>query len=298
MKEIKLFLLAIISLVFTSCDTEILGDDSYSIEYIDNEVNQDLAVTLVIDRDRVAYETQVGFTVSIENALSVDAVVTVANKNMCGGPISHLAEFSTATATIKAGETTGTGSIIASSINPEFDGEISWDGLTDCATFDVTGIALSEGDDPYVASNSVATTVTQLNSDYMADADDDAVMIVMDWKNPDANDFDMYVTDMFGASFYEVAESGSRFEGDYFDNDSDSYYPAGDGQYIVWYAPYVQEAADVPGEIYFTQPVTGIVDVISFISASGTASWPPTPVAVITKITDADGTMNYSVKAY
>ena len=269
MKDIKLFLLAIISLVFTSCGTEILGDDSHSIEYIDNEVNQDLAVTLVIDRDRVAYETQVGFTVSIENALSVDAVVTVANKNMCGGPI-----------------------------NPEFNGEISWDGLTDCATFDVTGIALSEGDDPYVASNSVATTVTQLNSDYMADADDDAVMIVMDWKNPDANDFDMYVTDMFGASFYEVAESGSRFEGDYFDNDSDSYYPAGDGQYIVWYAPYVQEAADVPGEIYFTQPVTGIVDVISFISASGTASWPPTPVAVITKITDADGTMNYSVKAY
>ena len=80
MKDIKLFLLAIISLVFTSCDTEILGDDSHSIEYIDNEVNQDLAVTLVIDRDRVAYETQVGFTVSIENALSVDAVVTVANK--------------------------------------------------------------------------------------------------------------------------------------------------------------------------------------------------------------------------
>ena len=297
MKDIKLFLLAI-SFVFTSCDTDILGDDTYSIEYVDNEAKQGLAVTLTIDRDRVASETQVGFTVSIEDALSVDAVVTVANTNKCGGPLSHLAEFTTASATIKAGDTTATGSIIASAMNSVYDGEIPWDGLSDCATFDVTGIALSEGDDPYVASTSVATTVTQLNSDYMADADDDAVMIVMDWKNPDVNDFDMYVTDMFGASFYEVAESGSRFEGDYFDNDSDTYYPAGDGQYIVWYAPYVQEAADVPAEIYFTHPVTGIVDVISFVSADGTADWPPTPVAVITKITDGDGTMSYSVKAY
>ena len=77
MKDIKLFLLAI-SLVFTSCDTEILGDDTYSIEYVDNEAKQDLAVSLTIDRDRVASETQVGFTVSIEDALSVDAV-SVAN---------------------------------------------------------------------------------------------------------------------------------------------------------------------------------------------------------------------------
>ena len=229
MKNLKLLLLSL-PFVFTSCGTEILGDDSYSIEYIDNEAKQDLTVTLIVDRDRVASETQVGFTVSIEDALSVD--------------------------------TSATGSIIASAMNSVYDGEIPWDGLSDCATFDVTGIALSEGDDPYVASTSVATTVTQLNSDYMADADDDAVMIVMDWKNPDVNDFDMYVTDMFGASFYEVAESGSRFEGDYFDNDSDTYYPAGDGQYIVWYAPYVQEAADVPAEIYFTHPVTGVVDVI------------------------------------
>ena len=273
-------------------------NDSYSIEYIDNEVKQNYAISsLVIERDRVASETQVDFTVSIESALSVDAVITVAHINDCGNPLSHLKESSTGTATIKAGDTTGTGSIIASSPNAEQTEDIPWDGLSDCSTLNVTGIALSKEDDPYVADPlSVSTTLTAFNSGYMGDADDDAVMISMDWKNPADNDFDMYVTDMFGASFYETSESGDRFEGDFFDNDTDTYYPANDGQYIVWYAPYVQEAADVPAEIYFTHPVTGVVDVVSFVSVNGTTS--TTPVAVITKITDADGAMSYSVEAY
>ena len=290
----KLILLFITTVFILACE-----NDDYSIEYIDDEVKQDFAVTLTM-RDRVVPETYVNFTVTIESALSVDAVVTVANINDCGNPLSHLAESSTGTATIKAGDTSGTGSLFASAMNAEYSGgSITWDGLADCATFNVTGIALSEGDDPYVSSStSVGQTITQVNADYMVDADDDAVMISMDWKNPADNDFDMYVTDMFGASFYEVAESGSRFEGDYFDNDTDTYYPADDGQYIVWYAPFIQEAADVPGEIYFTHPVTGVVDVVSFVSANGNADWPPTPVAVITKITDDDGNMSYSVKAY
>lgn len=292
----KKFILLFITTVFMlACE-----NDSYSIEYIDNEVKQNYAISsLVIERDRVASETQVDFTVSIESALSVDAVITVAHINDCGNPLSHLKESSTGTATIKAGDTTGTGSIIASSPNAEQTEDIPWDGLSDCSTLNVTGIALSKEDDPYVADPlSVSTTLTAFNSGYMGDADDDAVMISMDWKNPADNDFDMYVTDMFGASFYETAESGDRFEGDFFDNDTDTYYPANDGQYIVWYAPYVQEAADVPAEIYFTHPVTGVVDLVSFVSVNGTAGWPPTPVAVITKITDADGAMSYSVEAY
>lgn len=292
----KKFILLFITTVFMlACE-----NDSYSIEYIDNEVKQNYAISsLVIERDRVASETQVDFTVSIESALSVDAVITVAHINDCGNPLSHLKESSTGTATIKAGDTTGTGSIIASSPNAEQTEDIPWDGLSDCSTLNVTGIALSKEDDPYVADPlSVSTTLTAFNSGYMGDADDDAVMISMDWKNPADNDFDMYVTDMFGASFYETAESGDRFEGDLFDNDTDTYYPANDGQYIVWYAPYVQEAADVPAEIYFTHPVTGVVDLVSFVSVNGTAGWPPTPVAVITKITDADGAMSYSVEAY
>jgi hypothetical protein len=37
----------------------------------------------------------------------------------------------------------------------------------------------------------------------MVDADDDAVMISMDWKNPSANDFDLFVTNSAGTTFYE-----------------------------------------------------------------------------------------------
>ena len=292
MKKLKFLLFSTLFFTF-AC-----GNDDYSIEYIDSEVKQDFSVSLTIERDRVASNTQVDFTVSIESVLSVDAVVTIANINNCGNPISHLAESSTGTATIKAGETTGTGSIIASALNAEFSRDIAWDGLSDCATFNVTGIALSEGDDPYVASTSIATTtVTQFNADYMGEADDDAVKIAMDWKNPSENDFDMYVSNSDGSIFYEDAESGSRFEGDYFDNDTDAYYPAPDDSYIVWYTPFVQETADVPGEIYFTHPVTGKVDVVSFVSPNGTQA-SPTPVATITKTTDADGNMTYEIAAY
>ena len=85
----KLILLFITTVFILACE-----NDDYSIEYIDDEVKQDFAVTLTM-RDRVVPETYVNFTVTIESALSVDAVVTVANINDCGNPLSHLAESST-----------------------------------------------------------------------------------------------------------------------------------------------------------------------------------------------------------
>ena len=81
MKDIKLFLLAI-SLVFTSCDTEILGDDTYSIEYVESGAPETVVnVTLTPDRFRVANGTQLGFTVSLEQAVDHDAIVTVVGNN-------------------------------------------------------------------------------------------------------------------------------------------------------------------------------------------------------------------------
>ena len=292
MKNIKLILFSL-TLIFASC-----GDDTYSIEYTDTEVKQDLAVSsLTLDRERVAATSSARFTVTIENAFSVDATVTVASVNKCGGPISHLAETSSSKVVIKAGETSASGTITIADLNAEME-NISWDGALDCFSFELTGIALAEGDDPYVASSfSVPATLTQPDPGYMGDPDADAVMISMDWKNPGANDFDLYVTNP-ASSIIEFSESGSRFEGDFFDNDTDTYYPAPDGEYLVWFAPYIQEASDVPGEIYFTHPVTGNVDVVSFVAADGTRSWPPTPVAVITKSTDADGNMSYEIAAY
>lgn len=290
MKNLKILLFSL-TLILASC-----GDDTYSIEYTDTEVKQDLAVSLTLDRERVAATSSASFTVTIESALSVDATVTVASVNTCGGPVTHLAETTSSEAVIKAGETSASGTITIAGLNAEME-SISWDGALDCFSFELTGIALAEGDDPYVASSSVPATLTEPNPDYMGDPDADAVMISMDWKNPSANDFDMYVTSPAGY-IIESAESGSRFEGDFFDNDSDSYYPAADGGYLVWFAPYAQEASDVPGEIYFTHPVTGNVDVVSFVAADGTPSWPPTPVAVITKSTDADGNMSYEIEPY
>ena len=86
------------------------------------------------------------------------------------------------------------------------------------------------------------------------------------------------------------------YDGDYFDNDNDDYYPAADGVYTVWYVPYAQEAADVPAEMFFTHPKSGVVDHISFTIPAG-APLAYTPVADITKTTDSDGNMSYEITA-
>jgi len=290
MKNFKYFLF-VISSIFVSC-----GDDTYSIEYNDAEVKTPVSVT-VDSRDRVALDQHLDFTVTLSEAYDVNTVITVAAINSCGDPISHLKETSTGTATVTAGSTTGTGSLFFASANKGHVPAGSWDGLVDCAVLSVTGIALSEGNDPYVASdNSTPVTVIDTESDYMA-IDDDAVVIVMDWKNPSDNDLDMFVTNGAGTAFYETAETGSRYEGDYFDNDNDAYYPAPDGDYIVWYVPYAQEAADVPAELFFTKPVSGEVVHIPFTIPTG-APRAYTPVATITKTTDEEGDMSYEIAAY
>jgi len=290
MKNIKLILFSL-TLIFASC-----GDDTYSIEYTDTEVKTPVSVT-VDSRDRVALDQHLDFTVTLSEAYDVNTVITVAAINSCGDPISHLKETSTGTVTVTAGSTTGTGSLFFASANKGHVPAGNWDGLVDCAVLSVTGIALSEGNDPYVASdNSTPVTVIDTQSDYMA-IDEDAVVIVMDWKNPGDNDIDMYVTNGAGTAFYEIAETGSRYEGDYFDNDSDVYYPAPDGDYIVWWANYIQENADVPAELFFTKPVSGEVVHIPFTIPAG-APYSYYPVATITKSTDADGNMSYEIAAY
>ena len=53
------------------------------------------------------------------------------------------------------------------------------------------------------------------------DVDEDAVVIAFDWKNPAVNDMDLFVSSPAG-SIIEASETGSRYEGDYFDNDNDA----------------------------------------------------------------------------
>ena len=301
MKNLKLFLLAV-AFVFTSCETEMFGDDTYSIEYIESGSPDTVVnVSVTPDRFRVANGTQLGFTVSLEQAVDHDAIVTVVANNQCGSTISHLSRYSTATATISAGNTSGVGSLIFADSNSSQTSS-DWDGLTGCATVSVSGIVFLEeeghdhGDEESVAAAEASVEVTVVDvADIYMDVDEDAVVIAFDWKNPGVNDMDLFVSSPAG-SIIEASETGSRYEGDYFDNDNDSYYPAADGVYTVWYVPFAQEAADVPAEMFFTHPKTGLVDHISFTIPAG-APLAYTPVADITKTTDADGNMSYEVTA-
>ena len=49
-----------------------------------------------------------------------------------------------------------------------------------------------------------------------------ALKVLLDWENPSVNDLDMYVYDIGLTAAYEVAESGSRYEGDYFNSTNDA----------------------------------------------------------------------------
>lgn len=307
MKNLKFILLSL-PFVFTSCGTEILGDDTYSIEYVESSDKASINVT-VESRGRVALGQHLDFTVSIDEALDSDAVVTVVAKNGCGDPISHLQARVTETVTIYAGDLTGSSSLIFPGANNAHEPANIWDGLTGCSTLSVSGIKLVENDTFKAAENESAITIVDTQEVWM-DTHDTALVYCLDYKDHgDNNDYDLILTHESGVDI-EFSETVDRYEGDYFNNGdldssgnpSDFYYPAPDGVYTLNYIVYVTDS-DNPAELYFTHP-TGEVDYISWNVPSDVTIapvYPPdpsdyTPIATITVSTDSEGVQTYTVE--
>ena len=300
MKNIKYLLFSVL-IVLSSC-----GDDSYSIEYIDTEEKIAVTGSLSLSRDKVAPNTMVTATVTLDQTFSEDAHVYISSSETCGS-LSINSSTSFEYVTIPAGGNTGSTAIVLGEASNS-DQVGGFRGQTDCAKLFVSGIQLiheeedededhdhdhdHEISDPFVAGDiSADITLLDYEETYMG-AHSKALKVLFDWENPSVNDLDMYVYDIGLTAAYEVAESGSRYEGDYFNSTNDSW---PDGQYLVYVAVYTSDGSDIDGTLHFTHPRSGEVDYYEFVipDADGAAFG-----AIITQTTDADGVITYTTEAY
>lgn len=248
MKTYKYSIIAMAILSMMSC-----GDDEFSREYQDTEAKTELVGTLTPSRTKATAGSLIAFSVTIPQSFDTDASVEVS-------AIAGLSDLevnqsvSKAYVTIAAGETTGTGSIAmpgSTALAADFF------GIADYAKMSISGIALAEGDDPYVmTSDATLLTFLQTNGsynaaypvDYAGDGGEDYpgwndgvvepwLSISLDWADSDNVDLDMYVLDSTNTT-YESSLSGSRFEGDFFNG---NWFP--DGEYGIYIAAYYNTGA-------------------------------------------------------
>jgi len=275
MKTYKYSIIAMAILSMMSC-----GDDEFSREYQDTEAKTELVGTLTPSRTKATAGSLIAFSVTIPQSFDTDASVEVS-------AIAGLSDLevnqsvSKAYVTIAAGETTGTGSI---AMPGSTDLAADFFGIADYAKMSISGIALAEGDDPYVmTSDATFLTFLQTNSfynapypvDYAGAGGEDFpgwndgvvepwLSISLDWADSDNVDLDLYVLDSTNAA-YETSDSGSRFEGDFFNG---NWFPDGEyGIYVAFFgAPtavdYIFTATDQNGTV--TQ-IEAVADASGFI---------------------------------
>lgn len=272
MKNIKYIILSLSFLIMTSC-----GDDDYSRAYVDEEAKTEVVGTISLDRTSAAPTTQVGFTFTLPQSFETGATIEVRGKSF------NLGE-TVAFVTLPAGQTSGSGSI---AMPGESGDATDFDGIADYATIKLTGIALDAGaNDPFVlTSDAVSVKSLNYNADYMAPRSD-AMKILFDWKNPGANDLDMYVYD-WNFDQFESAASGSRYEGDWFN----AFHP--DGDYFVAIDFWTVEGGDLPYNFHFTHP-DGSVDFYEGVFESSENLGFEYPIILITKTTDGAGVSTYT----
>ncbi len=286
------YLLLLAAFVAISC-----GDDDYSVEYIDTEVKTPVSGTITSSRTKVASTTQLSFIVNLDQTFTYDAAITVAITETCNS-LSFLSANSSTVVTLTAGSTTATGSITVPALSNE-DTVGGWVGLSNCTALTVTGIALYETvdvagtsydvDDPFIIENiSTPLVLTDLQGSWMeAQPDAGSLQICLDWEGPYSdNDIDLYVYNAALTKAYESSESGSRWEGDWFNNSGNENHP--DGDYVVYVSPYSMATASTDAALHFTHP-DGTVDYIEFAVTGNMFA------ADITLSTDANGVKSYVV---
>jgi len=225
----------------TSC-----GEDDYSEAYVDTEAKTNLVATLEVNRTKAAAGTQIDAMVTLPQAFDVASTVTVRAIN------SNSGDYTVGTVSFEAGQTMASGAIImpANIASPG-----TFYGTDASANIMVTGVALAEGNDPFtLTSNAISLTLIDSNS-WNGNADQ-VLKVALDWSGPYGdNDIDLYILDL-DFNTYEDSASGSRFEGDWFNNPANENHP--DGDYLllidIWSA-----AGVVDYNLQLTHP-SGTVD--------------------------------------
>lgn len=241
MKNLNLLFLLIPAMFLTSC-----GEDDYSEAYVDSEAKTNLVATLEVNRTKAAAGTQIDAMVTLPQAFDVASTVTVRAIN------SNSGDYTVGTVSFEAGQTMASGAIImpANIASPG-----TFYGTDASANIMVTGVALAEGNDPFtLTSNAISLTLIDSNS-WNGNADQ-VLKVALDWSGPYGdNDIDLYILDL-DFNTYEDSASGSRFEGDWFNNPANENHP--DGDYLllidIWSA-----AGVVDYNLQLTHP-SGTVD--------------------------------------
>lgn len=306
MKKIIYISLSILTFGLFSCS----DDDSYSIAYVDDEVKTPLVGSITLNRTSAAPGTMVSFNYTLPQSFDVESTIEIsATTSYDLLAIKAITEKSYVK--VPAGQTTGTGMFKMPGPSDFAPGVYA--GISNHTTASITGIALTQPprededgiaidpyiplDDPFtMTSESVSLTGLDVHDPFMfpnLDDDDEplpTLMVSLDWEGPwDLNDLDMYIFDDPFTNVFEVAESGSRFEGDFFNNPANESHP--DGDYIVEVAIWTSaDSNPIPCRLTLTHP-DGSADVfeysvdpaVGFIDAVG-----------FTKSTDGSGNVTYT----
>ena len=305
MKKIKYIILSILSIGLLSCE-----DDNYSIAYVDDEVKTALVGSMSLNRSSAAPGTMVSFNYTLPQAFTDETVLeitAISTYDVLEVDASVVKSY----VTVPAGQTTGTGWFKMSGASDFAPGD--YFGVASHSSVSITGIAITQPDrededgneiDPYVpiddpytmSSESISITGLDIHDPYMfpnLDDDDEplpTLMVSLDWEGPygwGENDLDLgiYSSDGF---LFESSESGSRFEGDFFNNPANEDHP--DGEYIVTTSIWTSVSADpIAYRISLTHPdgradvYEGVIDpAVGFIEPVG-----------FTKTTDENGKITY-----
>ncbi|MEL0454825.1 hypothetical protein WJN01_01195 [Flavobacteriaceae bacterium SZ-1-7] len=301
MKKIIYITFSILTIGLFSCSE----DDSYSIAYVDNEQKVALTGTLTITNPSTTIYTgdAISFIVEVPQAFEVDAKVEVTFKSSYN-ELALTSNIDKVYVTIPKGTTSLSGTYDASS----FGNDIPFLGVADFLTANITGIALvqppkedEEGNpiNPYVPVDDPYTMTSEaVNFQFIAGTSwtvptDKTLMVSLDWQGPySENDIDLYIIDSGFTTLYESSESGSRFEGDFFNNPANENHP--DGDYVVEIGVYTSvDDSPIPYQLTFTHPdgtrevFEGTVDpTIGYVDPVG-----------FTKTTDGEGNVTYDIYA-
>jgi len=296
-KNINVIALFLVSAILVSC-----GDDDYSIAYQDTETKTPLSGTLMLERNAAAPSTVLGFSYTLPQSFEVDAVVQVSGTSSfssLGADPFVTRSFDT----LRAGETTGTGTIRVPGRLSDMGG---FYGIAEYSSYQLTGVALVqtievEGEivdnpvaDPFVLTSDPVTISSLDYQDVWMDQTlvTGAMAFLLDWSDEGASDLDMAVYDTDGTQ-WENSGSGSRYEGDFFN----ASHP--DGEYYVQVDVFglAPDTVDLEYNMHFTKPDGRIDYYVGTFTAAELASGVIAPVINISKSTDADGNVTFTTSS-
>lgn len=221
MKKFKYILSSLLLLTIVSC-----GDDEFSRAYVDNEVKEALVGTLSLNRTLAAPGTFIQYTYTLPQSFNVESTLEISATSF---DFNQTKSF----VTVPAGQTTGTGLLTmpGTPVN-------NYNGLNEYVNIQLTGINLAQSetgdavDYPFtLTSEAVGVKLIDVNGSFMAPTTN-CLKMSLDWLGPyDQNDLDLFVYNAAFTARFENSESGSRFEGDFFNNPANENFP--DGDYIV-----------------------------------------------------------------